>query len=208
MSVRSRSRRGRLLARAVLPAALLLLAGCAREAPDVQAVRKASERYLKALVRKDVDEVKRTSTNVVSMVSVAGGRVLAIGPAQPRRLAVLDSLLRATDEERSRVNALWSRARDEDADSLFQRLRYLNRRYVVVRCAQRAAQVSLPESLPTGATAVDLRRVRVRVRYAGDRVGPRPVDREMVLRLLRAGRGDWIVFSLYLPTDDPFPRLD
>jgi hypothetical protein len=79
---------------------------------------------------------------------------------------------------------------------------------VTIRCAQRAAQASLPESALTGAAPVELRRVRVRVRYAGERVGPKPVDREMILRLTRADRGDWIVFSLYLPADDPFPHLD
>ena len=189
-------------------AALILLAGCAREAPDVQAVRKASNRYLAALVRKDVETVKRTATNVVSMTSVAGARVLAIGPAEPRRMAALDSLLAAADRERRRADSLWALSRDETADSLFQRLRGLNRLYVTVRCAQRAAQASLPESSLVGATPIELRRVRVRVRYAGSRVGPRAVDREMLLRLVRAGRGDWIVFSLYLPGDDPFPRLD
>jgi hypothetical protein len=189
-------------------AVLWLLAGCAREAPDVQAVRKASNRYLAALVRKDVEEVKRTATSVVSMTSIVGGRVLAIGPAEPHRLATLDSLLNATDRERQRADSLWARARDETADSLFQRLRGLNRLYVTVRCAQRAAQTSLPESMLSGSARIELRRVRVRVRYAGERVGPRPLDREMILRLARAGRGSWIVFSLYLPPDDPFPRLN
>ena len=189
-------------------AALWLLAGCAREAPDVQSVRKASNRYLAALVRKDVEEVKRTATNVVSMASIVGGRVLAIGPAEPHRLATLDSLLNATDRERQRTDSLWARARDETADSLFQRLRGLNRLYVTVRCAQRAAQASFPESVLSSSAPVELRRIRVRVRYAGERVGPRPLDREMILRLARAGRGSWIVFSLYLPSDDPFPRLN
>lgn len=193
--------------RALAALLLLLLAGCAREAPDVQAVRKASKRYLAALVRKDVDEVKRIATNVVSMTSIVGGRVLSIGPAEPRRVATLDSLLDAADRGRQVVDSLWTRSRDATADSLFQRLRGLNRLYVTVRCAQRAAQASLPESALVRATPVELRLVRVRVRYAGDRVGPRPVDREMLLRMVRAGRGDWIVFSLYLPADDPFLRL-
>jgi hypothetical protein len=179
-----------------------------REAPDVQAVRKVSDRYLRALVRKDVDEARRLATNVVPMTSVVGGRVLAVGPAEPGRLAVLDSLLDATDRQRRSVDSLWTRAREEEADSLFHRLRLLNRRRVVVRCAQRAAQASLPETLIGGSAGIELRRVRVLIRYAGERVGPRPVDREMSLRLLRAGRGGWIVFSLYLPADDPFPRLD
>lgn len=208
MTTRSRARpRGR-RARAALAVSFLLLAGCAREAPDVQGVRKASERYLRALVRKDVGEVKRLATNVVSMTSIMGGRVLSIGPAERQRLSSLDSLLEATDRERDRADSLWARARGAAADSLFQRLRWLNRRYVTVRCAQRAAQASLPESLPAGPAPIELRRVTVRVRFAGERVGPRPVDRTMLLRLVRTGQGKWVVFSLYLPPDDPFPRLN
>src|SRR5512147_2138356 len=103
-------------ARAALAVSFLLLAGCAREAPDVQGVRKASERYLRALVRKDVDEVKRLATNVVSMASIMGGRVLAIGPAERQRLSSLDSLLAATNRERDRADSMWARARDATAD--------------------------------------------------------------------------------------------
>jgi hypothetical protein len=193
---------------APLAAAFLLLAGCARETPDVQDVRQASNRYLKALVRKDVDQVKRSATTLVSMASIVGGRVIEIGPAVGENVGVLDSLLEATDRQRARADSLWKRADDADADSLFRLVRLLNRRYVTLRLAQRAAHVSLPESLLTTTLPIELRRVRVRIRFAGDRVGPKPVDREMILRLLRAGRGDWIVFSLYLPSEDPFPRLD
>ena len=45
----------------------------------------------------------------------------------------------------------------------------------------------------------------MRVRYAGPIIGPRPVDREMILRLLKAPQGKWIAFSLYTPEDDPKP---
>ena len=186
-------------------AVALLLAGCAREAPDVQAVRKASERYLAALVRKDVDQVKQLSTILVSMTSISGGKVLSIGPPEPGRIRLLDSLLAATDEERRLADSLWSRARVANAELLFQRARLLNRRHVVIRCAQRAAQASLPESLLTGDSPVETRRVTVRVRYSGERVGPKPVDREQVLRLLRAGSGNWIVYSFFLTADDVWP---
>ncbi len=182
-----------------------LLAGCAREAPDVQAVRKASERYLRALGRKEVEVLRTTSTCVVSMNTVAGGKVLAIGRPQPMRLHTLDSLLYVTEAEQRRADSLWASATDASADSLYQRRRRLGLRYVVYRNAQRAAQASLPESLVTGTTWLELRRVLVRVRYAGALIGPRPVDREEVLRLLRSGSGNWIVYSLYLTQDDPIP---
>ena len=184
---------------------LLLLAGCAREAPDVQAVRKVSERYLRALVRKDVAEVKRLSTVVVSMNSIAGGRVLSIGPPERARVQMLDSLTVVSDEARRTADSLWSAASEADADSLFQLVRRLNRRLVVLRCAQRGAQASLPESLLASRSPIELRKVMVRIRYAGERVGPKPVDREQILRLIRTGAGDWIVFSNYLPQDDVWP---
>lgn len=193
------------LAAAALVAATLLLGGCARRDPETWAVRKVSERYLRALVRKDVQEVKRLSTVVVSMTSIAGGRVLSVGPAERTRLGTLDSLLAAVDRERRTTDFLWSRATDEKADSLFQAVRLLNRRQVIVRCAQRGAQASLPESALTSGAPIELRRVLTRVRYAGERVGPKPVDRELVLRLIRAGSGDWIVFSFFLGADDVWP---
>jgi hypothetical protein len=202
---RAAAARGAALGSSLLLGAFLLAGGCAREAPDVQAVRKVSERYLQALVQKDVEEVKRLATVVVSMASVAGGRVLSIGPTERIRLRTLDSLLVAGEAEGRTADSLWSRATEADADSLFRRVRLLNRRQVVLRCAQRAAQSSLPESALTSGSPIELRRVVARVRYAGERVGPKPVDRELVLRLLRAGSGDWIVFSFYLTADDVWP---
>jgi hypothetical protein len=187
---------------------LALAAGCAREEPGARAVRTVSERYLRALVRKDLGEVKRLSTVVVPMTSIAGARVRSVGPPERTRLGALDSLMAAGEEERRRSDSLWSRADETTADSLFRLVRMLNRRQVMVRCAQRAAQASLPESALTSAGEIELRRVIARVRYAGARVGPKPVDRELVLRLLRAGRGDWIVFSLFLPSDDVWPWRD
>ncbi len=183
----------------------LLLAGCAREAPDVQAVRKASERYLRALARKELEVLRTTSTCVVSMNTVAGGRVLSIGPAEPGRMAGLDSILAAAETDQRRADSLWYRASPANADSLYRWRRRLGLRYVVCRNAQRAIQLSLPDSAVTGATPIETRRVMVRVRYAGALIGPRPVDREEVLRLLKAGAGRWIAYSLYLTRDDPMP---
>jgi hypothetical protein len=171
----------------------------------MQAVRKASERYLQALGRKDLETLRTSASCVVSMNTLRGGKVLSIGPAERTRLRALDSLLAVTDVARRRADSLWSHASDAGADSLYQQLRFLARRYVVYRNAQRAAQVSLPESLITGPTPIELRRVTVRVRYAGELIGPKPVDREEILRLLRAASGRWIVYSLFLTPDDPIP---
>ena len=195
----------RAAAAAFLAAALLLAAGCARQEPGTRAARQVSERYLRALVRKDVGEVKRLSTVVVSMTSIVGARAQSVGPPERTRLGALDSLMAAGEVERRRADSLWSRAGEAEADSLFQLVRRINRRQVMVRCAQRAAQASLPESSLTTAATIEMRRVITRVRYAGERVGPKPVDRELVLRMLRAGSGDWIVFSFFLPADDAWP---
>ena len=145
----------------------LLLSGCAHEAPDVQAVRKASERYLRALARKELEVLRTTSTCVVSMNTIAGGRVLSIGPAEPGRVAGLDSILATAESDQRRADSLWYRASPATADSLYRWRRRLGLRYVTCRNAQRAVALSLADSSVTRATPIETRRVLVRVRYAG-----------------------------------------
>ena len=41
----------------------------------------------------------------------------------------------------------------------------------------------------------------------GPLVGPRPVDKEEILRMLRVPGGKWIVFSMFLVADDPAPEM-
>ena len=54
---------------------------------------------------------------------------------------------------------------------------------------------------------LETRIVHARFRYAGPLVGPRPVDKEEIVRLLRVPGGRWVVFSVYLAEDDPRPEM-
>jgi hypothetical protein len=54
---------------------------------------------------------------------------------------------------------------------------------------------------------LEVRSVRARFRYAGPVIGPKPVDREETIHLLRVPGGKWIVFSVYLREEDPLPDL-
>jgi len=186
---------------------VLILAGCAREDPETREARKAAHDYLRAVSRRDVKEIGERSTCLASTTAFAGGRVLRIDPPRWIRVGALDSLARASMLAQRSADSAWSRASEADADSLFRRARLLADRASVYRNAARAVPVSAPGVVLGRDTALETRSVRVRVRYAGPLVGPRPVDKEEILRLLRAPGGRWIVFSLYLVTDDPAPEM-
>jgi hypothetical protein len=78
---------------------------------------------------------------------------------------------------------------------------------VVYRNASRAITLSAPGWVAGADSTVETRVVRARFRYEGPVIGPRPVDREELLRLLRAPGGRWIVFSVFVREDDPAPEM-
>jgi hypothetical protein len=188
-----------------LVAALLLASGCARESPEIREVRLAAERYLAALARKDFDEIRDRATCLVPVQAIRGGHVLRIDAPRRVTLATLDSLLSSSAEAHNRADSLWVQAKEGDREALFQASRRVGRLHITYRNAIRAAALSQPDSLHGSATLLDARPLRVRIRYAGALVGPKPVDRELILRLIRAPEGKWIAFSLYTVEDDPRP---
>jgi len=184
----------------------LLLAGCSREAPDVREVRNAAEGYFRALTRRDVKEIADRSTCLVSSSSLVGARVLAIQPPGRVRMGALDSLVRASMNEQRSADSAWARSGEQTADSLFRLTRTLSNRAAVYRNAARAIPLSSPGRMVASDSTLETRVVRARFRYAGPIIGPRPVDREELVRLLRAPGGKWIVFSVYVREDDPAPE--
>src|SRR6267378_7785344 len=78
----------------VLAAVVLLVVGCAREAPEIREVRKTAEEYFKALEKRDVKAIADCATCLTSTNSFAGARVLQILPTHRVRMAVLDTLMR------------------------------------------------------------------------------------------------------------------
>lgn len=188
--------------------ALTLVAGCAREAPEVREVRKVTQDYLAALTKRDLKRIHELSTCVASATSITGGRVLAIDSVRTVRAGAIDSLARAAMLEQRSADPAWSRASDADADSLRRRARLLSLRASAYRNASRAAIASSPTAISASSAFVETRLVRVRVRYAGPSVGPTPVDKEEWIRLLRAPGGKWIIYSFALPADDPRAEMN
>jgi len=192
----------------VLAAVVLLLGGCARpEAPDIREVRKSAEEYFKALGRRDVKEIAERSTCLTSTNSFVGARVLEILPTQHVRMAALDSLVRSSFAGQRMTDSIWAYATEATADSLFGRARYFSNLASMYRNAFRAVPLSSPGTVVAADSTLETREVRARFRYAGPVVGPRPVDREQVLRILRVPGGKWIVFSVFPPEEDPKPEM-
>src|SRR5439155_9646965 len=105
------------------------------------------------------------------------------------------------------ADSSWAKASEANANSLFRRARIRSDQASIYRNAARAVPVSAPGAELGRDTLLEIRTVRARVRYAGPVVGPRPVDKEEILRLLRAPGGKWIIFSKYLVEDDPAPEM-
>lgn len=191
-----------------LPVAMLALSiasGCAREPQEVHEVRLAAERYMSALASKDLAVIRPLATCVVSAQSVQGGNVLRIGPLRRLPVSTLDSLATAAGIAHQGAESLWVRATSDDREARFNEVRRIGRLEVVYRNALRAIALSRPGTLQDSRAPLEARAVWMRVRYAGSVVGPKPVDREMILRLLKAPAGTWIAFSLYTKEDDPRP---
>jgi hypothetical protein len=198
-------RSGAALAAAAILA--LVAGGCAHEAPDIREVRKATQDYLRALRLRDPKLIADRSTCLVSTNSLVGGSVLAIEPGSWIRMGDLDSLVRSSMLAQRQADSVWSYAKDSAADSLFGLARAFSNRASVYRNAVRAVALSAPGALVARDSMLEVRSVRTRFRYAGPVIGPRPVDREETIHLLRAPGGKWIVFSVYLRDEDPLPDL-
>jgi hypothetical protein len=185
----------------------LLVTGCSREAPDVREVRKATQDYLHALARRDVKEIANRASCLFASNSFVGGQILSIEPTRRVRMGAIDSLARAGMSAQRKADSLWAHAGDATADSLFHLARVASFRNTVYRSAARAVTLSAPGRVVASDSTLETRIVRARFRYEGPVIGPRPVDREEIIRLLRAPGGAWIVFSVFLREEDPAPEM-
>src|SRR2546427_6602617 len=111
---------------AVALAGLMLLAGCAREAPEIREVRKTAEEYFKALEKRDVKAIADCATCLTSTNSFAGARVLQILPTHRVRMAVLHTLMREAFAWHKTADSLSALAPGDTADSLLTRARPLS----------------------------------------------------------------------------------
>jgi hypothetical protein len=187
--------------RRIAIAAILLAfsSGCSRIPPDARAARQAVGRYVAALASHDRAAIHDLATCSLSDAAVLGGTVLRLGAVRRISIDALDSLATSAGAELRACEAAWTRATQENADSLWLRRRALERREALYRNALAASQRSGGRTAAT----VDVCRARVRIRWGGSLVGPEPVDREHVVRVLAAPGGRWVVFSNFLRQDDP-----
>ena len=160
---------------------------------------------MSALTEKDLAEIRRRATCIVTVQSVQGGNVLKVGPLRRLSVSTLDSLASGASRDHQRAESLWVNVRNGDREALFGEVRRTGRLEITYRNAARAIALSSSNALVNSNATVETRTVWVRVRYAGTVIGPTPVDREMILRLLRVQTGTWIAFSLYTAEDDPRP---
>jgi hypothetical protein len=197
MSIRSSAASRRRIAIAAI--LLAFSTGCSRVSPDARAARRAVGRYLAALASHDAAAIHDLATCALSDASVLGGTVLRLGALRRIPVNALDSLATSAGAELRACEEAWTRATEESADSLWLRRRALERREALYRNALAAAR----RSGGMAAATVVVCRTRVRIRWGGPLVGPEPVDREHVVRVLAAPGGRWVVFSSFLPQDDP-----
>lgn len=187
--------------------------GCQPESHDRREARAAVERFASALRGHDDSQLRTLATCVVETGAVHDVRLRRLEPVRSIGRAALDSLGDLYGEAHRLADSLYTAAPDSAADleGRFGRARDLARRAEVTRAAIRAADQSARDASP-GATggpsaAGELQTIRAHlmVRYAGDAVGPSPVDRDTIVRLLHAPGGPWIVFAFDLASDAPGP---
>ncbi|MGE5175123.1 MAG: hypothetical protein ACM3JJ_02005 [Hyphomicrobiales bacterium] len=172
----------------------------------MRAARLAANRYLDALSRSDLAELRRSSTCVVPSESIVGGRILRIDPMRDTTLHAIDSLETSASDRYRAADSVWARAGEARADSLFLLSRLLARRTLLYRNAARAVTASGEGVAVRPESPIRTVRMRVRLRFAGPLVGSKPIDREHVLRALAVPRGRWVVFSLNPLEDEPRPE--
>lgn len=196
-------RQGSAPTRIALPLAFLLAfalacSQCSSIPPDERAARSAAERWLEAMAFRDSSTAARTGVGRCPGPAFRGASILRVEPVRRLTSGALDSLAAAAEREERRSAAAFAAASEETAESLWVRAAEAGRRAQVARDARRAAAASSgsPGTLRTC-------RIRARMRWGGPLVGPTPVDREHVVRVLAAPGGPWIVFSWLARDRDP-----
>jgi hypothetical protein len=186
--------------------ALLFCPSCATPSLEDRAAARAAIRYLAALSAHDARALHDRGTCDLPSGAILGANLLRVEPIRFVERETLDSLASAAAQGERRAAGDQSRATERDADSLWLRWRLLARRASLYSNAVRAASRSAGS---TASRPVSTRwivcRAHVRIRWGGPLVGPEPVDREHLLRILAAPGGAWIVFSLFQVEDDPVP---
>jgi hypothetical protein len=167
--------------------------------------------FASALRSHDEVRLRALATCVVEANGVLDARIRYIEPPGSFRKTSLDSLGALYRDAQRIADSLYMAAPDSAADleSRFDRTRSLARRAAVTRAALHAADRSGASSVSPGEGVGEetLRTLRAHllVRYGGNAVGPAPVERDTVVRLIRAPGGSWVVYAFDLASDAPGP---
>jgi len=186
-------------------AAAFLAGGCSREAPGVKEARLAAQRYMRALERKDLEDIRARSTCAVSYQWIRAGSVLRVGSSRKLTIGALDSLRAIAARVHRSADSAFVVADAKRTEAAHQEALAKARLHTLYHNAIRAVEKSNPDTLLGSGAAVETRTVRMRVRYAGAPVGKKPADTEQILRMIRAPSGKWIAFSFFSAVEDPRP---
>jgi len=186
-----------------------LLAGCSRISGDSLEARHAAERYLAAVSRQDLTTAHHLASCRIPDSAFRGANLISNAIVDSLTKARLDSLASDVGEVSARAAIDLARADETTAESLWTTADAASRRARVLADARSGAAMSerTARTQSDDRPIVTMCRLNIRVRWGGPRVGPEPVDREHVLRLVRSGQGPWIVVSMLTRDLDPGPFL-
>ncbi len=189
--------------------AVLIATGCSLDPPDVRDAKTSVRAFATALRLHDAERLRSISSCVVATEGISDARFRYLDPLRRTTVAALDSLAALYSEAQRLADSSYAAAPDSAADleSRFERARSLARRAATTRAARRAADISGAGAGAAASTAATLRSIRahVLVRFAGEAVGPAAIERDTIVRLLRAPGGAWIVYAFDLASDAPAP---
>ncbi|HET9950631.1 MAG TPA: hypothetical protein VFS09_02430 [Candidatus Eisenbacteria bacterium] len=200
---------GRALALGV--ALLVGLAGCRPEPAEVREARPLLRDFATALRSRDEVRLRDLATCVVETAGVLDARLRYLEPLGDVRRAALDSLATLYRDAQRIADSLYTAAPDSAADleSRFDRTRSLARRAAATRAAVHAAErsgsASSVASRDAGRETLRTLRAHLLVRYGGESVGPTPIERDTIVRMIRAPGGGWVIYAFDLASDAPGP---
>ena len=185
----------------------LSLSGCHSDPPMIRDAKVVAKEFSAALRRHDADRLRALAACIISTEGVRDARLRYLEPPLSIRAIALDSLAAHYASSHRMADSVYSSAPDSAAslEARFEQSRSMARRAAVTRAALRAADQSRSYAAPRGDVELMTIRAHVMVRFTGEAVGPDAIDRDTVVRLIRAPAGVWVVYAFDLASDSPGP---
>ena len=187
--------------------AVLIATGCRPDPPEIREARRVAKDFATAIRLHDAAKLRDIASCVVATDGIQDAHVRYLDPPQFIRPAGLDSLILLYAEAQRLADSSYSAAPDAAADleARFERARSLARRAAATRAARRAVDASRGGQTSGAQMEVKSIRAHLLVKFAGGAVGPVPVERDTIVRLLHTPGGSWIVYAFDLASDAPGP---